>query len=226
MFLMGFFSCVSCSLCIIIFFHALVFHYSHVLLLLCFVIHVLHYSCMLFLPHALVFHYSTRSFYLIAPMLWCSCALMFVCALPWHGVSLLLWFIVLMCFDMTKCFTTLVFCCSCVLRCDMVFCYSYVLLCSLALHETKYQVFFVPCCFATPLCFATRLLKLILAPLFFFSSFRTCNKGLGVLDLWGYKSRGSLEATSSKLMEVISFSSFSISFFQKTFIGFSFQIPF
>jgi hypothetical protein len=39
----------SCFLCIIIIFHALVFHYSHVLLFVCFVIHVLHYSCMFFL---------------------------------------------------------------------------------------------------------------------------------------------------------------------------------
>jgi hypothetical protein len=76
------------------------------------------------------------------------------------------------------------------------------------------------------LCFATPLPKLILAPLLFFSSFWTCGKWLGVLELRGYKSRGSLEAISSKLMEVVSFSSFSISSFQIFSIGFCFQIHF
>jgi hypothetical protein len=41
-----------------------------------------------------------------------------------------------------------------------------------------------------------------------------------VLEQWGYKSRGILEATSSKLMEVVSFTSFFNLFFSIFFYWF------
>jgi hypothetical protein len=73
---------------------SLLLHAPSTSLLLCFGVLVLWCFCML--CHDMVFHYS--------------CDSLFLCALIWHSVSLLLCFIVLACFDVTWCFVIPMFC--------------------------------------------------------------------------------------------------------------------
>ncbi len=134
MLLVLFFSCVSCSLCITIFFIFLcfitpMFCCSYVLLLMCFTT----LTCSFYLI-TLVFQYS---YMLLLPH--CSYALELLC------------FDGFVCFAMTWCFITLVIHCSYVLWYDIMFHYSCV---SLFLRTLMWHGVLLFLCFALLPCFA------------------------------------------------------------------------